>query len=92
MLAGKFTQQPKNNPVSPPMTETTSTTTNPTTTAEKQHISDEQLNQIWNNTPMMAKNFAKRSSDENLENLLRGQMPNVSDDTIKRAIAIIRKN
>ncbi|NTW33421.1 MAG: hypothetical protein HGB12_12505, partial [Bacteroidetes bacterium] len=91
MIASKFTKSP--NSVSPTMAETITSTQIPNTQpTEKQNISDENLMQIWQNTPMMAKTFAKKSSDENLENMLRAQMPNVSDDTVKRAIAIIRKN
>lgn len=57
---------------------------------QKRSIPDEQLQDIWKNTPAIAKKFAKNASDDSLKVLLIKQLPDVDDDTIARALKIIR--
>lgn len=58
--------------------------------AQQLDLSDEQLNQIWKNTPFAAKMMAKKMDDKTLEMYIKQQMPNVSTDTIARALKIIK--
>lgn len=54
------------------------------------HITDEQLKEYWDSLSMFKKAYARRMSDEQISALLKGQVPNISEDSIARAIKLIR--
>lgn len=58
----------------------------------KQDLTDEQLLSIWKETPKIARKFAQSLSDENLRIQIEKQLPMVSNQTIARAIDIIRNH
>jgi hypothetical protein len=58
--------------------------------AQHVHLTDEQLNEIWNNTPKMAKMFAKKSNDDVVRTTIKSQINNIDDDSVERALKIIR--
>ena len=53
-------------------------------------LSDEQLQEIWGNIPEMYKQKAKKMKDADLANFIKFQMPTADQDTIERAIRIVR--
>jgi len=53
-------------------------------------LSDEELQNMYKQIPKTAKAIAKTMSDETLKNYLKGQIPNLDEDTINRAIALVR--
>lgn len=55
-------------------------------------LSTEQLIQIWQNTPKNIQDIARKSSDEQVKAMLAQQMPDLSPDSISRALEIIRAN
>ena len=57
---------------------------------QKLSLSDEQLKEIWNRTPEMAKNYAKKAPDDTISKLILSQMPNIDADTLARALKLIK--
>ena len=53
-------------------------------------FSDEQLKQYWKDVPKYVKAMAKTMSDEQIKNLIKGKLSNIDDDSLNRAVAIIR--
>jgi len=59
---------------------------------QKISLTDEQLKKIWEDLPAAAKSFSKRSSDETIKSLILSNMPNIDDDSMQRAISLVRAN
>jgi hypothetical protein len=56
----------------------------------KEDLSNEELKQIWSMTPKLYRDRAKTFSDSQIKIFVSSQFPNWSDDTISRAVAIVR--
>jgi hypothetical protein len=56
---------------------------------QKQHFTDEQIKAIWDNTPKIAKVFAKKSDEQTIKTQIIKQIPNIDEDSIARAIKLI---
>lgn len=75
--------------------QTTSSQVSPTLTTSSVaplgvEMSNEQLETIWGSLPKKQQKIAKDMDDEQLKQLIKGQIPNVNDDTLVRAIGIVR--
>lgn len=55
-----------------------------------QHLTDAELNNIWDNLPSKAQKYARKMNDSSLSAFIKGQMPALDDDSIKRAVLIVR--
>jgi hypothetical protein len=55
-------------------------------------ISEEQLQEYWKSLPRIQRKMAKMASDEQIGALLRDKVKNIDDDSIKRAIELIRND
>jgi len=55
-------------------------------------FSDEQLRDTWQQLPKIARKVAMSWSDEQLSQFIQGKMPGVDQDTINRAIAVVRSS
>jgi len=89
MLLSKFanTQPHANTPA--PVTPTQQNTISPPEDAGV-HYSDEQLKNYWDSMPKFVKKLAKNMTDEQLGAEISSRMPSMDDDSINRAIGIIR--
>jgi len=56
------------------------------------HLMDDQLREIWNNQPVHIRSAAKVSSDERIEEVILSRYPNIDEDTLNRAIQIVRND
>lgn len=78
-------------PVSAPIpTDKASNSSNPM--EQKQHFTDEQIKAIWDNTPKMARMFAKKADEQTIKIQIQKQIPNIDDDSIARAIKLIKSS
>ena len=59
-------------------------------TEQKQHLTDEQLMQIYGTLPKTVKAMAKSQSPENLRMLIKNQLPLIDEDSLNRAVDIAR--
>lgn len=53
-------------------------------------LSNEKLIDMWNNTPMMAKQYVKNADDETVIVQLKKLLPSCDEDTYTRAFKIVR--
>lgn len=53
-------------------------------------LSDEQLKTIWNNTPQQYKLISKQMNDEQIKTFIKQQMPTANEETLNRALYIVR--
>lgn len=53
-------------------------------------LTDEQMEQIWENTPIQYKLASKTMSDEQIKSFIQQKLPNADADTLLRAIRVIR--
>lgn len=78
-----------------PAAETTSNAfnSNPlsTSSAAGVKITDEEIRQFKSKLPKAALKYLKKSTDEELEAQIKSRLPNIDDDTIDRAIIILRE-
>jgi len=59
---------------------------------QKISLTDEQLKKIWEDLPAAAKSFSKKSSDETIKTMIVSNMPHIDEDSIHRALALVRAN
>jgi len=59
--------------------------------ASSLELSDEQLREYWDSLNVFKKRAAKKMNDEQIAVLLKNQMPGIGDDTIVRALKIVRE-
>lgn len=53
-------------------------------------LSDDQLRDIWEGLPKMARKAAKKLSDDQIAALIRNKVGNVDAETVSRAVSIVR--
>lgn len=84
-------QAPQNtlNAASGDMTQMQSQTVNPSAPALRE-LNDDELNDMWKKTPMMAKQYVKTVDDDTVLLQLKRMLPNCSEDTYLRAFKIVR--
>jgi hypothetical protein len=58
---------------------------------EQVSLPNEQLAEIWKKLPNHVKAMAKRMDDTQLASTIKGQIPNIDQDTLQRAIILVRK-
>ena len=83
IMAGKM-----QNPVAAPVPVVSPMPSSPV----QQHLNDDTLLSLWEKTPPQYKAMSKTMSDEQLGGVIKQQMPNIDDDSVKRAVEIIRSN
>ena len=60
-------------------------------TPPQQHLTDAQINDIWQSMPHAAQKVARKLPDEQLKIYIKSNLPNIDDDSINRAIILIKE-
>jgi hypothetical protein len=90
MMMAILSKMTSNSPAVVPNTNTEQIkTTVPLTTAGVS-LTDEQINDYWDNMPKFQKVIARKATDEQIKNLLQNKIPGINEDSISRCIATIR--
>lgn len=53
-------------------------------------LSDEQINEYWENMPKFQKILAKKATDEQIGNIIRNKIPGIDQDSIDRCIRTVK--
>jgi hypothetical protein len=60
--------------------------------ATPSNITIEQLREIWENLPGKTRSIARNVSDDTLKAYIRAQMPALDEETINKAVVVVREN
>lgn len=85
LLAKAFMPQQGAVPV-PPASPTTPPQAAPATVT----FTDEQLRTVWNELPRAARKMAQNLDDDTVKNFIQAKLPGIDDDSLSRALRIVR--